>query len=481
MLRRTILGVIIVASVGCAGEAQPAPAADVEARIARIEASLPPNFTIRGETPALVSLEDRMRVLNVPGVSVAVVNDGRIEWARAWGVADAASGRPVGPNTLFQAASISKPVAALAALRLVQDGRIDLDGDVNQWLSSWNVPENEFTTGAKVTLRGLLTHRAGLSVSGFPGYAAGETVPSAVAILDGQGNTEAVRVFQAPGTSARYSGGGYTVMQVLVSDVEGRPFHEVMRTEVLEPIGMSRSTFEQPIPEAMRDDIALAHDGDGTPIDGDWHTYPEQAAAGLWTTPSDLARYAMEVQRAARGESDRILSQAMTREMLTSNEDNQGLGPAIDTSGPMFRHGGSNAGFRANFAAYIDEGRGAFVMTNAENGGPLAAQILSAIAMEYGWPAPLPAERIPVVLDVAALERWTGDYAAEGRPLVVQMRVLNDTLRAHVPGDSVTFIPMSESTFFDRRTGSVMEFTAHDDGSARLLFMGVSAIRAANR
>jgi hypothetical protein len=189
----------------------------------------------------------------------------------------------------------------------------------------------------------------------------------------------------------------------------------------------------------------------------------------------------MEVQRAARGESDRILSQAMTREMLTSNVDNQGLGPAIDTSGPMFRHGGSNAGFRANFAAYIDEGRGAFVMTNAENGGPLAAQILSAIAMEYGWPAPLPAERIPVVLDVAALERWTGDYAAEGRPLVVQMRVLNDTLRAHVPGDSVTFIPMSESTFFDRRTGSVMEFTAHDDGYARLLFMGVSAIRAANR
>jgi len=481
-MRPLMLAVFLVAASAC-GESQPAPESEVsvEERIARIEASLPPNFTIRGETPALVSLEDRMRVLNVPGVSVAVVNDSRIEWARAWGVADAASGRPVGPNTMFQAASISKPVAALAALRLVQDGRIDLDGDVNQWLSSWKVPENEFTRDTKVSLRGLLTHTAGLSVSGFPGYAAGETVPSAVAVLDGHGNTDAVRVFQNPGTSARYSGGGYTVMQVLVSDAEGRPFHEVMRTEVLEPIGMSRSTFEQPIPEAMQADIAFAHDGDGTPIEGDWHTYPEQAAAGLWTTPSDLARYAMEVQRAVRGESERILSQAMAREMLTPNDDNQGLGPGIDTTGPMFRHGGSNAGFRANFAAYIDEGQGAFVMTNAENGGPLVAQILSAIAMEYGWPAPLPAERVPVVLDVAALERWTGDYAAEGRPLVVEMRILNDTLRAHVPGDSVTFIPMSESTFFDRRTGSVLEFTAHDDGSARLLFMGVSAIRAANR
>ena len=360
---------------------------------ALVESALLPTVTTRGEPVARPSLADRMAELGVPGVSVAVLVDGEIAWARGYGLADVESGRPVTPNTLFQAASISKPVAALAALRLAESGRVDLDGDVNAHLTSWRVPGNEFTEGAPVTLRGLLTHRAGLTVWGFPGYGPDEGAPDGPGVLDGRGNTDPVRVYKAPGESWRYSGGGYTVMQQLVADVDGAPFATVMREEVLDPIGMSRSTYEQPIPPERQDDIATGYRADGERVPGGWHTYPEQAAAGLWTTPSELALYAREMQRAWRGESDLVLGEALAREMLTPDADDWGLGPAISEDGERFRHGGSNQGFRCTFAAYIEGDDGVFVMTNSDSGGELAAEIAITVAHAYGWSGPRPEER----------------------------------------------------------------------------------------
>jgi len=362
---------------------------------ALVESALMPTFTIRGEPVARSSLADRMAELSVPGVSVAVLVDGEIAWARGYGLADVESGRPVTPNTLFQAASISKPVAALAALRLVESGRVDLDGDVNAHLTSWQVPENEFTEQAPVTLRGLLTHRAGLTVWGFPGYGPDEEVPDGPGVLDGHGNTDPVRVYKAPGESWRYSGGGYTVMQQLVADIHGKRFAAVMREEVLDPIGMLRSTYEQPIPSERQDDIATAYRANGDRVPGGWHTYPEQAAAGLWTTPSELALYAREIQRAWKGESTRMLGEALAREMLTPDVDDWGLGPAISEDGERFRHGGSNQGFRCTFAAYIDGDDGVFVMTNSDSGSQLASEIAITVAQAYGWSGPRAEERAP--------------------------------------------------------------------------------------
>ncbi|MXX77743.1 MAG: beta-lactamase family protein [Gemmatimonadales bacterium] len=362
---------------------------------ALVESSLMPTFTVRAEPVVRTSLADRMAELAVPGVSVAVMIDGEIAWARGYGLADIESGRPVTPNTLFQAASISKPVAALAALRLVESGRVDLDGDVNAYLTSWQVPENEFTEQAPVTLRGLLTHRAGLTVWGFPGYGPDEDAPDGPGVLDGHGNTDPVRVYKAPGESWRYSGGGYTVMQQLVADIHGESFAAVMREEVLDPIGMSRSTYEQPIPPERRDDIATAYRANGERVPGGWHTYPEQAAAGLWTTPSELALYAREMQRAWRGTSTRVLGEALAREMLTPDADDWGLGPAISEDGERFRHGGSNQGFRCTFAAYIDGDDGVFVMTNSDSGSELASEIAITVAHAYGWSGPRAEERAP--------------------------------------------------------------------------------------
>jgi len=390
MPRRIVPVLVLLAAASCRSDSSPGGGGDdVEARIARIETHLPPPYTIRGEPVAYATIGQRLAELNVPGVSIAVLNEGRIEWARGYGWADAETHRPVTENTRFQAASISKPIAALAALRLVESGRITLDGDVNQWLTSWRVPENEFTTTAKVTLRRLLTHTAGLTIHGFPGYGPGAQVPSTVGVLEGRGNTDPVVPFVVPGTRQIYSGGGYTIVQLLVSDVNGRPFADVMREQVLEPIGMTRSTYAQPIPADMQDDMAIGYRPDGSRVDGNWHTYPEQAAAGLWTTPSDLARYAMEVQRAAHGESDAVISQAMAREMLSEQASGQGLGPGLDPTGPAFRHGGSNEGYRSGFHAYVDGGRGGIRMAvprvRGEGGHP--ARFGTAPAMDRPVPA----------------------------------------------------------------------------------------------
>ncbi|MGH7359503.1 MAG: serine hydrolase domain-containing protein, partial [Candidatus Rokuibacteriota bacterium] len=363
-----LLGLLATLLQGLPISAQPArPAQGSPERIARVEAGLRFPRTIRGRPATPMRLDDRMRHYKVPGVSVAVIDSFRIAWARGYGVREAGGTDPVTTETLFQAASISKPVAALAALRLVQDGKLELDENVNRRLTSWKVPENGFTAAQPVTLRRLLSHGAGLTVHGFLGYAADKLVPTVVQVLDGQppANSAAIRVDTVPGGRWRYSGGGYTVMQQLLVDVTGKSFPDLMRTEVLEPLGMRRSTYEQPLPAPLAGNAASGHRPDGTVVEGKWYTHPEMAAAGLWTTPSDLARYAIEVQLSAAGRSNKVLSRPLAAQMLTRQTGTYGLGPGLDGHGrdASFSHGGSNQGFRAYFVAFPERGQGAAVMT----------------------------------------------------------------------------------------------------------------------
>ena len=443
---------------------------------ALVESALMPTFTIRGEPVARPSLADRMAELGVPGVSIAVLVDGEIAWARGYGLADVESGRPVTPNTLFQAASISKPVAALAALRLVESGRVELDGDVNAHLTSWQVPGNRFTEQAPVTLRGLLTHRAGLTVWGFPGYGPDEEVPDGPGVLDGRGNTDPVRAYKAPGESRRYSGGGYTVMQQLVADVHGKPFVTVMRDEVLDPIGMSRSTYEQPIPPERQDDIATGYRSNGDRVPGGWHTYPEQAAAGLWTTPSELALYAREMQRAWKGESTRVLGEAVAREMLTPDEDDWGLGPSISQDGERFRHGGSNQGFRCTFAAYIDGDDGVFVMTNSDSGSQLASEVAITVAHAYRWSGPLSDEKVPVEVPADVREQYLGTYVAPELGAEFRFEPDERGLTLRQGPRRVALWPLSDASFFDPDSGREAHFSPDGDEMA-VRVGGIVAIR----
>lgn len=335
-------------------------------------------------------IQAQMSQRQINGLSLAIIHDGRID-ARAYGVTSR-GGAAVTTATLFQAGSISKPVAAMGALRLVEQGALSLDADVNANLKTWKVPDNEFTQTQKVTLRRLLSHTAGLTVHGFPGYDVKERMPSVVEVLDGKGNTAPVRANVVPGSLSRYSGGGYTVMQLLVTDVTGKPFSQYMSEAVLEPLGMKDSTYQQPLPPDRAAQTASGYYADRSPVSGQWHVYPEMAAAGLWTTATDLARFAIEVQRSLAGRSNRVISQAMTRQQLTNQADNYGLGLGVSGSGAArtFGHGGRDEGFDARLHAFAESGQGVVVMINANDNSRMIGRIIQFVATKYKWPAPSP-------------------------------------------------------------------------------------------
>jgi len=472
-MRRAFTVLLLALACLSAGAAQHPKSKDValEARVHRVEHGLLPSVLIQGAPPAPMELAERMRFYKVPGVSVAVIAEGRVEWARGYGVKEAGKSDPVTPDTMFQAGSISKPVAALAALRLVQDGRLDLDENVNAKLVSWHVPENDFTREQKVTLRRLLSHSAGLTVHGFPGYAADAPVPTLVQVLDGgkPANTDAIRVDTVPGTQWRYSGGGYTIMQQLLIDVAKKPFPTLLRERVIAPLGLRHSTYEQPLPASFAALAATAHN-EGQPIKGRWHTYPEMAAAGLWTTPTDLALIAIEIQRALAGRSDKILAPAMARQMVTAQIKNHGLGPAVEGTGATahFSHGGVDEGFEAFWVAYETTGKGAVVMTNGEGGTALAMETIRAIAREYGWPDYAPRERSLAAVDPQKLAAYVGTYEFHPTPAVtieflvtsVQGRLY--TLREGTP--KTEWLPFSETEFFRTDSETTLRFVRDEQG-----------------
>lgn len=360
----------------------------IETRIENVANGLLPATTVDAVPVRQMRLDERMTALKVPGISIAVINNGAIEWARGFGMADVASGRRVTEHTRFQSGSISKSVTAMAAMSLVQAGKLSLDEDVNLRLAAWKVPENDFMTQRKVTLRGLLSHTAGISGHGFHGYAAGKAMPSLLELLDGKApaNSAPVRVESVPGSAWKYSGGGYEIAQLLLTETTHEPFEHFVQHAVLDKIGMSHSAFV--LPAKWETVASSAYLADGSEVPGKWHRYPEMAAASLWTTPSDLARFVIEIQRSAAGKSNKVLSQKTVNEMLTPGIEDFGLGLFLgEKTDPRknFYHGGGNEGFRNMMFAYTSTGQGAIVMTNSDNGDELIKEVLRAIAREYGW------------------------------------------------------------------------------------------------
>jgi CubicO group peptidase (beta-lactamase class C family) len=350
----------------------------------------------------------------VPGVSIAVINDYQLEWAKGYGVLEAGGSDRVTPDSLFHAGSVAKPVSAAAVLALVEQGLLDLDQDVNDKLVSWHVPENQYTAEEKVTLRRLLSHSSGLT-DGFPMRSSsdpefdwwapeGETPTITIQqLLEAQPPVDdgrPVRVTQVPGSAYQYANLGYGVVQLLMTDVTGQPFSELMREMLLEPLGMTASSFEQPLPEELRKRATTEHDVNGQPFEGKRHHYPMLASGGLWTTPSDLARFAIEIMRARAGESDLLLSQGMAREILMPQieiqesllSDAYGLGFELGGEGQAFRflHTGGTWGSTCLLWVHPETGQGAVIMTNSASGeGAIRLEILLSIAVEYNWPLAL--------------------------------------------------------------------------------------------
>jgi CubicO group peptidase (beta-lactamase class C family) len=252
------------------------------------------------------------------------------------------------------------------------------------------VPENKFTKDQKVTLRRLLSHSAGLTVHGFPGYAVGKPVPTLLQVLDGASpaNTRAIRVDFEPGSKLRYSGGGYTVMQQLIVDITREPFDRFMQQAVLDPLKMTNSSYAQPLPADQAALAATGYYSGGKAVEGKWHLYPEMAAAGLWTTASDLAKFALAIQQTIAGSTNGIISPSMARQMVTNQSESDGLGVFLLGEGQTqrFVHNGRDEGFDAVMMAYAHRGQGAVILINANDNTGALARIIEAVAHAYHWP-----------------------------------------------------------------------------------------------
>jgi CubicO group peptidase (beta-lactamase class C family) len=368
------------------------------ARIDRVIADLRPQGPCRPPQRSVRALGDRMHELCTPGVSVAVIENFEVAWASGFGVRKMGESAAVQPDTPFQAGSISKPVFALAVMRLCQDKRIDLDADIRTYLKSWQMPEGDDGWAPKVNLRQLLSHTAGTTVHGFPGYPAGGTWPSLAKILDGAppANTPPIFVDLIPGMQFRYSGGGTTIAQLAMTDLVGLSFPDLMHELVLARLGMEDSGYEQPPSSRLADRAAVGHTVNGVPTPDGWHVYPEMAAAGLWTTAGDLARLGAALMRGLRGE---VMGLGLSRESLaamlrpqlpdqTKGSEFVGLGWFCAGEGDAFRfgHGGGNHGFLANLRLYPATGQGAALMINSNQGSSLMEELFHSIEREYGWP-----------------------------------------------------------------------------------------------
>ena len=398
------------------------------------------------------SLAERMKHYNAEAVSVAVFRDGKILWAEAAGLADREEHKPATRETLFQAGSISKPVSAAGILREVEAGRLRLDADVNGYLKSWHLPDSPAAAGKKVTLERLLSHSAGLTVHGFPGYEPGTPVPTVPQILDGvaPANTEAVRIELEPGTKFQYSGGGYTIAQLVMTDAIGRPFPDLLRELVLSPAGMTHSTYEQPLPAPKLSLAAAGYRAGGAPIPGKRHTYPEMAAAGLWTTAEDLCRFAIAVQRSLAGEKGALLAKESARRMTTPVLGDVGLGLFREThEGEIyFGHNGSDEGFQAILVASRDHGYGAAVMVNSDNGVAIGEEILRGIARESGWKY-LAAPVAIVTLPAGDLAPLVGRYRLGGDE-AISIAVKDGRLAGRSGAEEFELLPVSRDLFVRR-------------------------------
>lgn len=455
MLKKLLTPLLLLVVFACS---TPEQEQQEDPGIEKIMSSIQPTLQIEGETTPVYNIEDRLEMLGIPGVSIAVVENGELAWARAYGIADTSENRPVSTETLFLAGSISKPVAALAALQMVEEGQLDLDENVNDKLTSWQVPDNEFTVNEKVTLRRILNHTAGLTVWGFPGYDKGDAIPSTVEVLDGKGNTDSVRVYKEPGESWMYSGGGYTIMQLMMTDVEGKPFPDIMRERILDPIGMNKSTYENPLPDQYHSIAATGYRGNGDEVEGKWPIYPEMAAAGLWTTPSQLIKYAQAIHEIYLQDKEGVISKELTLEMLTPGMNNHGLGPGIGDGEIWWGHGGADEGFRARLVAWKDHANAVVIMVNSDN-GKIINEVLLAIAKEYNWPGVGPNIKRVISLAPEIGAQIEGDWEID-QIGIANFKYEEGHLVVSGPGlqEPAILLAENDSTFFDREDGQQIFF-----------------------
>jgi CubicO group peptidase (beta-lactamase class C family) len=452
---------------------------EVEAKIKTVENNLA--GWVQTGSDDRWNIFDRMKKYGVNGVSIAVIHNYKIEWARGYGMADVGEKRPVTEKTLFQAASISKSLNSLGVLKLVESGKINCDSDINKYLKSWKLPYDDKSKGKIITVKELPSHTAGLSVHGFPGYERGKKIPTLTEVLNGEkpANTAAIRSIEEPGKHVIYSGGGTTILQLMVIDQTGIPYNIYMQKEVLDPLGMTSSCYCQPPDGIKADLLATGYKADGKEVIGKYHIYPEMAAAGLWTNPTDLCKYVIETQLAWKGLSHKVLSPEMTRFRLTPLAEDAALGVFVNSrvtgSYKYFNHNGGNEGFLSTYYGCRDSGDGVAVMINSEDWS-IIDEIVNSVAIIYGWKDfYLPEIKWPITIDDKLMQQYTGMYDMQGwkYEIVSQGNGLGIKSGKSVPR---TLYFTSDSDFFVKESRGMASFRFSPEGKVTGFFLnGVEA------
>lgn len=442
--------------------------AHVQEKIQEVEKNLAGNITMTGDT--MGTLTGRMAHYNVKGVSVAVIHNYRIEWAKAYGWADEGLKIPATTQTLFQAASISKSVNSVGVLKLVQDKKLDIYADINNYLTTWKFPYDSLSKGKKISVANLLSHTGGLTVHGFGGYERGkDTIPTIVQILDGKkpANSAAIRSMYEPGLKSEYSGGGITISQLIVMDITHQPYDKYMYDNVLKPLGMIGSTYTQPPLNIKPALLATGYSPDGKEIPGKYHIYPEQAAAGLWTNPTDLAKYIIETQLSYEGKSQKVLDQQTTELRLTPYIDKSAaLGVFInDNNGTKyFGHGGANEGFRCQYYGSLEGGNGVVVMVNSDD-GRIIDEIINSAAKVYGFKGLNRSKQYNVVaVNDTVLDSYTGEYELQPGFHLFVTRDGNHLYGQATGQPRFELFPETQNKFFLTVTTAEVEFFKDNDG-----------------
>ena len=416
------------------------------------------------------TIQERMAFHKVPSVSIAVVHDGKVEWAKAYGLADPATNRPANTNTLYQAASISKSVNAFAIMRLVQEGKLSADEDIRKYLRSWKFPDNEFSTKQKITLTSLLSHTAGLTTHGFPGYNRDSSLPSINQMLDGQRptNSQAVKPLFKPDSAFKYSGGGTLITRKILDDNISPSYDSLLRKLVIEPVGMSNSSFLQPLPVGFGN-FAVAHFRDMKPIPGGFHVYPELSPDGLWTTPTDIAKFIVSIQASLKNSGNGILNNTTAQKMLTPalSSSNSALGFFITKKQgeTYFSHGGANAGFRGIYFGSFQSGDGVAIFVNSDN-GQIMNEIVNSVATVYKWKDFVNQEKRKLVLvPQATMEKFAGTYESETPRMKIQIAKRGEHLEASAGNNFERVYFVAENRFFLMSSPNVYaEFQRTADG-----------------
>jgi len=445
---------------------------EIQNRITSVENNLRQWTKIEGQ-PEL-TLEERMKHYHVNGISIAVIEDFKIDWAKGYGWADSLTRRPVNTSTLFQVGSISKAINGLGILNLVEKGKLDLHKDINEYLISWKFPYDSLSRGKKITLANLLTHTAGLSGHGFPGYEISDTVPSLFEILNGvpPANTKAIRSEFEPSLKYKYSGGGTTISQLIIQDVMQQPYHQFMRRTIFDPLGMRTSSYEQPPSAANKNLLATGYRSNGKAVPGNYHIYPEQAAAGLWSNPKELAAYVIEIQQSLLGKSNRILSKEMTTTYVTPYntkyitpypDEEVALGVFNRKVGNIryFTHDGSDRGFKAKFIGSIEHGYGAVLMINSDS-TEILEEVVNSIAFTYNWKNFLDPDKTVIKVNNDILNSYVGKYLFEKEPMSVVKE--GEQLFVLVNNIKMQMWFTSETEFFNLEQRANTRFTKDAQG-----------------